>query len=169
MTTTLTLIATITPNGTSDTVATFSNIPSSYRDLVLISHFKNNTQATAYNGYVRLNNDTGSRYSLNTIHSNSINQMVVQRTGPVSQLYNVLDTYTDWVQHIYYFSNANSVSTTGDVNFLKYESSALEAQVNASATYDAQANLSTITINSSDLNGDVWTSGSRFSLYGIVS
>ena len=142
---------------------TFSSIPSTYTDLVLVSNVKNTINGA--NGKFQLNGDTGTNYS--TTYLEGIGGGA--STGRLSN---------DTAGFIYYNSGAATYNwNTSVTNFLNYSNSSTYKTVLTRFSNQGQVgsyvNLwrSTAAITSITLNAltENFQTGSTFTLYGIAS
>jgi hypothetical protein len=143
---------------------TFSSIPSTFNDLVLVCNWKGNSVAA--NLYLRLNGDTGANYPFVAMGS----------YGSTSTTYGYVGTGSTWVSTITTTgSSANDIwcGTTIDLN--EYSNTSVWKNVlskNSSSnevTYGCTNWTSTAAINSIQVfsNGPDYAVGSMFTLYGI--
>ena len=161
---TYTPIATTTL-GSSASSYTFSSIPSTYTDLVLVTTSK--TTSGSNDAIIRFNSDSGTNYS-STILSGSGSAASSARTSNAT--YAFLDSY-GWVT-----SSDFNVSVTQIMNYSNSTTykTILARGNNASAGVDAIVSLwrSTSAINSITLflaGSLTLASGSTFTLYGIAA
>jgi hypothetical protein len=148
--------------GSSQTSVTFSSIPSTYTDLVLVSVLK---ETVAANAVVQLNNDTGSNYSSTTLGGNSGGPFSARQSGSTYFWLDRQGEATDWgvgLTHFMNYSNTTTYKTVID-RFSAY-TSGLQATVGLWR--------STSAINSIKLSIDYsptqsFVAGSTFTLYGI--
>jgi len=153
-------IATQTASGSVSTY-TFSSIPSTYTDLVLIV----NAGAAATDMYVRLNGDTATNYSQTWVEgraSGAISSRLSNRDafnldyeGFTTGAINVIATF-----QLMNYSNATTYKT------------ALWREGNVATSVEAHVGLwrSTSAVTSLTVYaGGNFTSGSTFSLYGILA
>lgn len=149
--------------GSSASSVTFSNIPNTYRDLILITDIDITAQT---NGYVmvRVNGDTGSNYT----------EVFMSSLGPTSQS----NTRT-------FFYNDYGVDVTGRAiriyQFMDYAvtdkhktvlgRSSMGASANGAVTAAAfrWASTSAITSIAFTRNAGNFNSGSTFALYGVIA
>ena len=155
---TYTALANITL-GSSASSVTFSSIPATYRDLVLVS---TNSMTTSASLFVRFNNDTGANYTTARMYNSA------GGATPVS------DTYAP--AEIGY----NTTTNMGIANIMDYSATDkhktyLTRWGNADGTNYVQAyaarwaNTAAITtVNIAPSTGQI-ASGSTFALYGIAS
>jgi len=156
---TYTPIATTTGTGSSG-VITFSSIPSTYTDLVLVSNFETSTSA---NAYYRINGDTGTNYSDTELYGDGSSVGSSRRSNQAL-------SYTTYLSG----SGQRAVMTT---NFMNYANTStyktfLTRYSNASFELGAEVALwrstSAITSITLNLNNSAnFTSTSFFTLYGI--
>jgi hypothetical protein len=150
----------ITLGGSAASV-TFSSIPATYRDLVLVVNGTTTSGSTA-NSWIRFNGDTGSNYSYVRILGDGSSVSSSASTGN-----NYLTT-----------GDINSAIFTSVIHIMDYSATdkhktALSKTGNVSAYLGAYvgrwANTAAITsVLVSNQSGD-FTSGTTFALYGIAS
>jgi hypothetical protein len=158
---TYTPIATHTATGSSN-VITFSSIPSTYTDLVLVSKYQ-----VSGDGYtdIRLNSDSGTNYSSTSLTNSG--------ASAVSTRYANLSRFSE----MYGYTGENDAMAVW--NFMNYSNSTtfksalLRAWYGAPDVTEAKALLyrSTSAISNISLTRVTgnWSSGSTFTLYGIAS
>jgi hypothetical protein len=151
--------------GSAQSSVTFSSIPATFTDLVLVLSLTNNSGVTAPAVYVRVNGDTGSNYSTTMVYGTGS----AAGSGRGSN-----NTYAliNWLG-----GGSNSIIVNGIVNFLDYSNTTtfktlIHRYNNSSAEVDAGVSLwrSTSAINSItvlDTTTRDFVSGSTFKLYGI--
>ena len=160
MATTYTPIATTTL-GSAQTSVTFSSIPATYTDLILVYSGTNSAQDV----YVQVNGDTGTNYSTTILTGNGTTASSLRYSSATK--FNV-------------DSNGIPGSTTPNtslIHFMNYSNTTTYKTIlvrTSNATYgtDAVVGLwrSTSAINQISLSNASsynWSSGSTFSLYGI--
>lgn len=143
----------------SQSAVTFSSIPSTYRDLVLVAKI----QVSSSGGVVvRVNNDSGNNYPVLSMYGEGTNKLAVREQYTSAQLS--------------YFA---SFPTTGYgsmiINFIDYsatdknKSMLARSNVPAGVAFTAGLWNSTAAINSISIFSPSrnFTAGSEFSLYGI--
>lgn len=162
---TYTLIASTTLSATSNTI-TFSSIPATYTDLVLVAQYSR-SGGTGQSCYVRVNGDSGNNYSFTHLSGNgtSASSGRVSNTNLAAWGPWVANTSTTQngevgIMHIMDYANTTTYKT------LLYRSGA------ADKATESGVNLwrSTAAINSITVNIDspaVFQSGNTFKLYGI--
>ena len=163
----------VTVSGSSTTSVTFSSIPSTYTDLVIIANTRDNRPSSVDDGLsFRFNSDSGSNYSETFIYGNGSTTASVRTTN---------STFGN-VRYI-----PGSTAATGDlsttiIHLMNYSNTTtyktlLSRSGSASSTVATNVNLwrSTSAVNQitfyggSPTTGYVFTSGSTFSLYGIAA
>lgn len=164
------LISTTTLSSLSSTV-TFSSIPQTYQHLELRvtartnANIQNSTQIR-----LRMNGDTGSNYAYHDLYGNGSSAVSNSAaTQPEIRLNGFGDTSVtnNWgvgIVNILDYKNTNKNKVTrllaGTANNSYYNRIYL-----SSGVWINTAAITSLTLN--ELNGYGWTSGSRFSLYGI--
>ena len=154
---TYTPLATVTL-GSSATSVTFSNIPGTYRDLILV--FNGGVSQNSYCG-IQFNADSGSNYSFadanfeGSITSNSgSNTWIPQRFTAPS------DSFATY--QIFDYSTTNKHKSV-----LVRNSRASDFVSMAAGRW---ANNAAITSITADVEGSrTWNAGSTFSLYGVIA
>jgi len=159
---TYTPLATVTL-GSSASSVTFSNIPATYRDLVLVSNSRLSSGAGQL--FYRFNSDVGSNYSFVWMSGNgsSTNSASIT-TSLIFTSNNINDSTDNWST---YTLNLLDYSATDKhkTALLKSDNSAISAIRNASRWANTSA-INNITVNTS---GGTFVSGSNFSLYGVIA
>lgn len=165
MATTYEKIATNTLSSATGTV-TFSSIPATYTDLVLVMNLKGST--TNLYPVLQFNSDTGTTYSQTGIYGTGT-AAGSQRTSGSNQIYitsNATMSNTDFnfnsIVHLQNYSNATTYKTV------------LSRSNNAANEVDSNVGLwrSTAAINIIDikcLSTGTFSVGSTFTLYGILA
>ena len=154
---TYTALATKTLTGTASSV-TFSSIPATYRDLVLVCDYTGSTTAFVI---LRYNGDTGANYSRVTMIGNSGGAQSLTATNiTVGAMYSANRNTT-------VFQVLDYSATDKHKSSVQRDSNAGQSEVVASAARWAN----TAAINSISLTpaSGTLSSGSTFSLYGIIS
>ena len=151
-------IATTTLGSASATV-TFSSIPATYTDLVLIG---NGSTSTGQSLGVRFNSDTGSNYS-NTNLYGSGSSATSGRDSSVNEAY-PLNWYTTFdgtlLLNVQNYSNTTTYKTT-----LARGGNAGNYVWNSVLLWRSTAAINAITISATGAN---LSTGSTFTLYGIL-
>jgi hypothetical protein len=153
-------IATNTVSGTSTTVATFSSIPSTYQDLVVVI---NGTIVGSADAVMTLNNDTGTNYSNTRVYGNGSSASSDRATGTSNFSVSIG------------FMNDQTVTLVNLMNYANTSTykSAL-ARINKATGYvDASAILwrNTSAINRVDITAPsgYFSAGTTFSIYGLAA
>lgn len=162
---TYTPLATITL-GSSATSITFSSIPATYRDLILVCNWQNSSTGSA--GRLQINGDTGSNYfgvwmtgtGTSAVSASESSETSARVAGASVGLAN---TYSNIA--ILQFMDYSATDKHKTV-ISRYGSASTESQ----ATASRYASTSAITsIRFFDVLGQTFAAGSTFNLYGIVS
>ena len=162
---TYTPIATYTVSGSSTTSYTFSSIPSTYTDLVLISNCASSNGSDSL--FFRVNGDTGTNYSFTYLYgqgTSAVSNRITNAAYGSAGYYVVPATGFDFVS---IFNLQNYANTT------TYKTAICRANSTGSTYPGAEASVSlwrsTAAVNSITLlllTGN-FVSGSTFTLYGI--
>jgi hypothetical protein len=157
---TYTSLATVTLAGTANSV-TFSSIPATYRDLVLV--FDGFTTSTNVGGYLQYNGDTANNYSFVAVFGTGSSASSDQNNTTNSSIFNFTTTTSKStsVVHIMDYSATDKHKTAVS------KSGQADGYVLAYAS--RWANTAAITSVLVSVNGGNYAAGSTFSLYGIVS
>lgn len=149
--------------GSAVTSYTFSSIPSTYTDLVLISQ---DTSAASNYGFIQFNSDTGANYSdtmLNGDGSSASSGRLTRTSGaPFSNgIYfgNVNNTPNLRIMNIMNYSNTTTLKTVLSRN--QFNSAFTSAYV---GLWNSTAAINSITLTAT---GTTFSVGSTFTLYGI--
>jgi hypothetical protein len=160
---TYTPLATVTL-GSSASSVTFSSIPATYRDLILVVNGQTTGDA---NAQIRVNGDTGSNYSGVVMRQDATSQ-----SGTFGQFYATWNTFV------------GSTRFVSIVNFMDYSATDKHKTVLTRSTYvratagnplgpEAQAarwaNTSAITTILLLLSANNYAAGTTFSLYGVIA
>ena len=154
--------------GSSQTSIDFTSISGSYTDLVIIGSIKLATN-TGNQMYLRMNNDTGSNYSVTTLSGGASSSATTRFSGQTYIRYNYFNdpnstSFTDLIMNINSYSNSTTFKTT---------SSRLNRALGGSVGIDVSIGLwrSTSAINRLTFfieSSNSFASGSMFTLYGIL-
>ena len=148
--------------GTATSTITFSSIPSTYTDLVIVF---NGTAASGTYAGLQFNGDTGSNYSYTQVHGNGASALS-------GRSFNTTELYT---------SSSNAVTTTPSVMIVNIQNYAntttnktalirnSHAAVEATAAVGLWRSTSAITSVTVKTPGPNFAVGSTFSLYGIAA
>jgi hypothetical protein len=165
MAVTYTPIATTTVT-TATASYTFSSIPSTYTDLILVSNARSTRSATDDSLYMRVNSDTATNYSVTTMKGNGSSAQS-DRSTSISSAYVALNinassttssTFTPVLINLMNYSSTSTYKT-----FLSRESYTAEVAVIASL-WRSTAAISTIQVFCAIGNIEV---GTTFTLYGV--
>jgi hypothetical protein len=158
-TSTYTPLATVTL-GSSASSVTFSSIPATYRDLIVVIDAKTTTGTFAFGG--RFNGDTGSNYSR------------VRMGGNGSTAYSSADTFS-------YFRLTSSDTPDNGMRIAqimdysatdKHKTVLVRDNVagnNVAAIANRWANTAAVTSLAAICDGGTFATGSTFSLYGVIA
>lgn len=151
--------------GSSAATVTFSSIPQTYTDLVLVL---NATSSSAANSYVRLNSDSGTNYSWTALYgdgSTAGSDRASNTANGVLMDYYGYPTTTNPNATIMQFMNYSNTTT-----FKTVLSRANQASSGADVIISMWRSTSAITSLTLRFTGSqTWSTGSTFSLYGIKS
>lgn len=156
-------IATNTVSGTSTTTVTFSSIPSTYTDLVMV------VRGGCDNGSLRMqfNSDTGTNYSVTVMAgtgsaANSTRQSN-QNAILIAGIYAAATATSNSITQIQNYSNTTTYKTALSRN------NEATGETNASVgMWRNTAAISTVSITAINGTG-TWFNGSTINLYGIKS
>jgi hypothetical protein len=161
---TYTPLATVTL-GSSASSVTFSSIPATYRDLILVVAGEP-TSGGGGIGRVRFNSDTGSNYSIVT----------AEGTGSAAQSGSLTTTFMPFSFHrstvLDGFFNPHIIQVMDYSATDKHKSVLLRANASSNGvvmTAGRWANTSAITIVSFTIESGSWDTGSTFNLYGVIA
>jgi hypothetical protein len=158
---TYTPLATVTL-GSSASSVTFSSIPGTYRDLILVAR---RTTTTTANLIWRINNDGGNNYNRTTLVGQLTSPIAASNTN-VSSLF--LDNATsDSSTAVFQIIQFMDYSTTGKQKTVLTRENTSTLTTSATCSHWAStAAITTLNITAS--TGQIAT-GSTFNLYGIAS
>lgn len=155
----------------STTTVTFSSIPQTYTDLVIIMVHKNNAGATAADGFIRFNSDTGSNYSNTRLLGVTPNYAQSARTSNATCIQWMFDDNS--VYDVTRFNIMNYANTTTYKTFVMRQDQGNYGTAAQVGLWRSTAAIDTISLTSSDNLGsgtaDQFVAGSTFTLYGIAS
>jgi hypothetical protein len=161
MASTYTPIATYTTPNSSSTSYTFSSIPSSYTDLVLIANIAETPSAGSF--VFRVNGDSATNYSTTYLDGNGSTATSGRYSNQSSGYLTYEGVGTGWGTYILNFQNYSNTTTNKTL---------ITRASNAGNSAEATVSLwrSTAAINSITLYaGQYFASGSTFTLYGITN
>jgi hypothetical protein len=159
----------VTVSGTTTNAITFSSIPSTYTDLVLVANAQQNSTTTITAGYVQINGDSGNNYSSTVMIGNGTSATSSRRTSANALYWNIDIPTTSFTTFIYNFMNYANSSVYKTI-ISRFSNAEISTGVQAGLWSSTPA-INSITINAGDIsqggNTDYFTAGSTFSLYGI--
>jgi hypothetical protein len=138
---------------------TFSNIPATYRDLVMV-----------FNGSTTISDGVGSRYNGDTGANYSAVRMTGSAAGAISDNFTgvtrILETAGDTSERTVYISNIMDYSATD-----KHKTVINRANIPSNATAIAARWANTAAVNSITVfsPGSTISAGSTISLYGVIA
>ena len=153
--------------GSSAASYTFSSIPSTYTDLVLVLQGQD---TGADNLYFRLNSDSGTNYSFTTLNGNgtaNTNRVTNSTFGRFAWYAAPNNAVPNWIGRVQFmnYSNTTTYKTIlGRTDIAGVTYSGTEATVN---TWRSTSAINSITLYWGGT--DSWAAGSNFTLYGIAS
>lgn len=151
-------IATQSGNGSASTI-TFSSIPGTYTDLVLVANIFSTVNA---NEVVRVNGDSGTNYSTTELMGNgtSATSTRVSNNNAMTFQGNIYSTSTVSQMTVFHFMNYANTTT--------YKTVLARANQGNLGT-EAHVNLwrSTAAITSIVISGATFTTDAKFTLYGL--
>jgi hypothetical protein len=149
--------------GSSAATVTFSSIPSTYTDLVLVLSATSNVAA---NSYVRLNNDSGTNYSWTALYGDGSTAGSDKASSTANGIlvdYFANPTSTQINTVIMQFNNYSNTTTFKTVlSRANRAGSGTDAIV---ALWRSTAAITELTLRFT--GSQTWSTGSTFSLYGI--
>jgi len=161
---TYTPIATYTVSGSSTTSFTFSSIPSTYTDLVLIVNAKYSVSDTDF--FIRFNSDSGSNYSITLLYGNGSSagsHRVANATYIEAGAYGYPGV--DWTStkiDIQNYSNTNTYKTV-----LSRADAATGGTRAIAGLWRNTSAISSVTVELLTYLSPTFVAGSTFTLYGI--
>jgi hypothetical protein len=149
--------------GSSAATVTFSSIPQTYTDLVVVL---NATSSTTANSYVRLNGDSGTNYSWTAFYGDGAAVGADKANNTANGV--LMDYYgypTATVRNAVVMQFSNYSNTTANKTIL---SRANQASSGVDAIISMWRNTAAITSLTFRFTGSqTWSTGSTFTLYGI--
>ena len=149
--------------GSAVTTVTFSSIPQTYTDLVLVCSTK--PSSSAYLGYIKLNNDATSLYS----------ETLLYGTGSVAGSARESNRTSGYVSN-WTTANSTSLFTVFQIHFMNYANTSIyktyiarssDAGTEVNASVNLYRSTSAITQIAFSVNTGNLDIGSTFTLYGI--
>ena len=160
MASTYTPIATTT-FGSSATSYTFSAIPSTYTDLVLVCYIQNSSSA---NTYVRFNGDSSSIYSRTQLAGNGTSATSGRASNTNAGYIDAVPTQTPNENIIVQFQNYSNSTT-----YKTYLSRANNAATGVQATVGLWSSTAAINQIAIFADSGTMTAGTTLTLYGIAA
>ena len=160
-------IATTTLGSNSGTV-TFSSIPQTYTDLIIISDFRTVGTPTFFGCTYKLNGDAGANYSSTYILGNGSSASSSRSTlyaGFAFESYSATSNQVA-ITNFQNYSNSNTYKTAISRSSGAGSSELVGAWV---SLWRSTAAITSITLYSTDLGAVPFASGNVFTLYGIKS
>ena len=156
-------IATQTASGSTSTI-TFSSIPATYTDLVLVTMIK--LASGTYGLRIRFNGDSGTNYSNTFLWANgsSVSSAVNSTVSSINLAYGaLLDSTNFWISttNVMSYSNSSTYKTT-----ISRDNDSTEGLDAISSLWRNTAAITQIDLTSTG-SGINFASGSTFTLYGI--
>lgn len=151
-------IGTQTVSGTSTVTVSFTSIPSTYTDLVLVASFTESVDAVAL---LRFNSDTGANYSRTSLRGNGTTADTTISSGQtyINFAFGTLNSLTTVIWNIFDYANTTTFKSCVSRNNTTSDS--------LGATVGLWRSTSAITTVSYTANSGYVVAGSTFALYGI--
>lgn len=165
MASTYTPIATYTVSGTSTKDVTFSSIPSTYTDLVLVCGYARSSAGN--NISMRFNSDTGTNYSETFMETNGTSIFKSRNSNDSSMRIAAIDGGTSTGQATLIINVQNYSNTTTYKTAISRYSEANGYVGSAVGLWRNTAAINSIVIGLSSTV--TWTDGSVLTLYGITA
>jgi hypothetical protein len=147
---------------TATASVTFSTIPGTYTDLVLVASITGVSVAT--DPWIRINSDTGSNYSWTWLAGNGSTAYSERGSNNSKLYYSAISTIQNNVQNVIW--NFNNYSNTTTYKTVLWRES--DAGTETAATVGLWRSTSAITAIEISLDSSrTYSTGSMFTLYGI--
>jgi len=160
-------IATNTVSGTTTGTITFSSIPNTYTDLILVQSLPGDPTATYGYSNLRLNGDTATNYS--TTYQYYYNARTTGRQSAATFILHGTSSYlgnANIITHIQnYSSTVNHKTTISRVNLSANGNGAVQEIFEGAGLYRSASAITSVT---AFMNTGNYSSGSTFTLYGIL-
>ena len=145
---------------------TFSSIPSTYTDLVLVTNFQQASGSTTC--AIRFNGDTGTNYSMTVLSGSGVGA-VSARSSSVDLIYvpywsNTANTPTSTIHNIMNYSNTTTYKTVISRTSSTRASDASMATIAEVDLWRSTSAITSIEVFGRSVN---FNTGSTFTLYGI--
>jgi len=154
---------------TSQTSVTFSSIPQTYTDLVLVAQEYTTGTPTAYGITVQFNGDTGSNYSNTLMSGNGSSAASSRATNKIGAWIGYESYSANWTNIVTNIQNYSN-STTYKTLITRYSVASNYVAAGTSLWRNTGA-ISSITVLSTDFGSasTPFVAGSTFTLYGITA
>lgn len=151
--------------GSTTTDYTFSSIPSTYTDLILVADMADSNTGADQRMLVRVNGDTGSNYSTTTLYGNGSSATSTRNSNRtfLDNESGASNSITSGSANIYHFMNYSNTTTYKTV---LYRQNNLVNTYGASALVGLWRNTSAISSITIFCIGSLVV-GSTFTLYGV--
>jgi hypothetical protein len=157
-------IATYTVTGSSITTYTFSSIPSTYTDIIMVTSIKAATTDT--NQWMRFNSDSGTNYGSTNLYGTGTSALSTRQSDQ-DKINSVLSGYAVTTQNVlgiyHLLDYANT--TTYKTMLSRFNNSGVVAQSEIS-TWRSFSAINSITIFTTP---DAFAVGSTITLYGLAA
>jgi hypothetical protein len=152
--------------GTAIGTVTFSSIPATYRDLILVMNHKVNTSATSDNWFMRFNSDTGANYSFVRMYGNGSSAFSGSGTSR-TYIDNFLDPTGSFTNNVFQIMDYSATDKHKTV--LARENLASEQVIAKAHRWASTSAITSISLTGPDSGTDLFSVGSTFSLYGVIA
>lgn len=155
-------IATTTLTSAQGTV-TFSSIPSTYTDLVLV--VEGSASSTAFDAYIQFNGDTGSNYSFTSVNGTGANAQSFRASSQTSMATDRQATFRSGNRTMQRINIMNYSNETTNKTVIVRSDSPADATEALVGLWRSTTAITSLTIgNNAAAN---YATGSIFTLYGI--
>jgi len=158
-------IATTTATTASPAV-TFSSIPQTFTDLILVVSIRANSTPTSFGTGIRFNSDTGSNYSRTVLYGSGSSAVSFRDSSQTRIFYSAGSTTANQFNvirlNISDYSNTTTYKTVIGRNDDNSDVTSMSA-----ASWRSTNAITSITITPFDDNSTGFATGSTFTLYGI--
>lgn len=155
-------IATYTVSGTSTNTLTFSSIPSTYTDLIIVANLNDITAVAVLRG--RFNGDTATNYSSTAVHGDG-STAGSSRQGNVNAFYMTYQGHVGTAKGVGIYHVLNYADTTTYKTIISRASNTGLGVDIISSLWRSTAAITSITVLND--RAEYWTAGSTLTLYGI--
>lgn len=158
-------IATTTATTASPAV-TFSSIPQTFTDLILVVSIRANSTPTSFGTGIRFNSDTGSNYSRTVLYGSGSSAVSFRDTSQTRIFYSAGSTTASQFNLIRL--NIQDYSNTTTYKTIVGRNDDLSDVTSVSAgLWRSTSAITSITVTPFDDNSTGFATGSSFTLYGI--